>query len=154
MKPSDLMRTTHDLLEVDGGRPRQKSLRRALSTAYYALFHCLARSSANALVGKADTKGRAWNRVYRALEHDAARNACSNRAIMKEFPADIRAFADEFVEMQKMRHRADYSPMETFNKSGVEQEIAKARLVIEDYEKAELKHRCEFATFVLFRHRP
>jgi len=125
-----------------------------VSTVYYALFHCLARSSANALVGKAGTKGRAWNRVYRALEHRTARIACSNKAILKEFPADIQAFADAFVEMQKMRHRADYSPMETFNKSEVEQEIAKARLLIEDYEKAELKHHREFAALVLFRHRP
>jgi len=125
-----------------------------LSTTYYALFHCLAHSSANALVGKANTKGRAWNRVYRALEHGTTRKVCSNLAIMKEFPADIRAFAHAFVEMQELRHKADYSPMESFNKSDVRQELDKVRIVIADFEKAELRHRREFAAFVLFRHRP
>jgi len=148
------MRAAHDLLEVGGGRPRQANLRRALSTAYYALFHCLTRSSANAFVGKADAKSRAWNQVYRALEHGAARNSCRNDKIMKEFPADIQKFADAFVEMQELRHRADYSPTGTFYKSEVEQELDKVNLAIEDYEKAELKHRRAFAAFVLFRHRP
>ena len=33
------------------GRPREAELRRTVSTAYYALFHTLARSGADLLVG-------------------------------------------------------------------------------------------------------
>jgi len=68
---------------------------------------------------------------------------------MKEFPAEIQKFADAFVEMQKVRQRSDYSPMETFYKSDVRQDIAKVNLAINNYEKAELKHRRAFAAFVL-----
>ena len=53
------------------GRPRQADLRRAISTAYYALFHTLAGNCANLLVGgRASTRTRqAWRQLYRALDH-------------------------------------------------------------------------------------
>ena len=38
----DLVR---DILGLTRGRPRQIALKRAISNAYYALFHCLAESN-------------------------------------------------------------------------------------------------------------
>ena len=35
------------------GRPRQMDLRRAVSSAYYAMFHALCRSNAETLIGTA-----------------------------------------------------------------------------------------------------
>ena len=51
-----------DILGLTRGRPRQIVLRRAISNAYYALFHCLAESNANLLVGgpNADRSDPAW----------------------------------------------------------------------------------------------
>jgi len=137
------------LLSVSGSRHRQTNLRRELSTAYYALFHSLARSSADTLVGETGMK-RAWNQVYRALEHGAAAKACERKEI-GEFPAEIQVFARAFVKMQGLRHKADYSPLETYSKSEVEHEIDDARLVIEKFENTEIRHRRAFAAFVLLR---
>ena len=38
---------------------------------------------------------------------------------MRKFPPEIRRFANQFIDMQNKRHRADYDPNETLFKSGV-----------------------------------
>ena len=42
MIPHDLIQTARRLTESGAVQPTQADLRRAVSTAYYALFHCLA----------------------------------------------------------------------------------------------------------------
>ena len=54
----------------------QASLRRAISTAYYAVFHSLARIAADLIVGT--DRNEAWHQAHRALEHGSAKNACLN----------------------------------------------------------------------------
>ena len=52
MKPLDFIVTARDLVQANRkGRTRETNIRRAVSTTYYALFHCLATSNANMLVG-------------------------------------------------------------------------------------------------------
>ena len=55
MNPDDLLRIAEGLargaLGSGMGRPRQAELRRAISAAYYAMFHALALCGANTLVG-------------------------------------------------------------------------------------------------------
>ena len=57
MNPQDLLRIAEGLargaLSSGRGRPRQAELRRAVSAAYYALFHTLALCGASTLVGAA-----------------------------------------------------------------------------------------------------
>lgn len=55
-------------------QPTDEALRRAISTAYYAMFHALAANNADCIVGTAhDLLSRhAWDRVYRGLEHGLA----------------------------------------------------------------------------------
>ena len=76
MNSRDLIETAHRLTELSPRRPSQANLRRALSTAYYAVFHCLAATAADALMGKG--RNDAWHQTYRALEHGSARRACDN----------------------------------------------------------------------------
>ena len=52
MNPADFIATAKDLVQANTrGRPRETNLRRAVSTAYYALFHGLAECCADMLVG-------------------------------------------------------------------------------------------------------
>ena len=76
MNSRDLIETARGLTELSPRRPSQANLRRALSTAYYAVFHCLAATVADALMGKG--RSDAWHQTYRALEHGSARRACDN----------------------------------------------------------------------------
>ena len=128
-----------------------------MSTAYYALFHCLARCCADTLVGKTRKHRRepAWRQAYRALEHGHARTQCS-RSVIREFPPGIGVFAEAFVDMQHKRQRADYEPQgpdDRWRKSDVEDHIAAAADTIERFEAAPLKDRRAFAVFVLLKSR-
>jgi hypothetical protein len=49
--PADLLAQARRLVSLDPRRPRQASLRRAISTAYYALFHLLI-SEASAMLNE------------------------------------------------------------------------------------------------------
>jgi uncharacterized protein (UPF0332 family) len=108
----DLLKQAFQLLHKERKNPKQASLRRALSTAYYALFHLLiSESVAN------------WNRpdlrasLGRAFDHRPMK-AASNRILdSRSFPfsgedplvvANLRTVADKFARLQEKRHVADY----------------------------------------------
>ena len=103
MAPDDLLLIAHQLASgVVGnrrGRPRQAELRRAVSTAYYALFHTLARCGADLVAGstKQHRSQRAWRQAYRALDHGETRKRCTQKTRLAEFPTEIQVFADAFL---------------------------------------------------------
>lgn len=154
LNPRDLIKTARDLANVSNGKPRQANLLRATSTTYYALFHTLARSCADLLIGGtgAERSRPAWHQVYRALEHRLAKEACA-RSKINTFPKEIQDFANMFVSMQAKRHKADYDPHEKAYKSAVLLDIDLVEAVISDFQSAPLKDRKAFAAFVLLKAR-
>ena len=151
MKSRDLIETARGLTELSPRRPSQANLRRALSTAYYAVFHSLAATVADALTGK--RRGEAWHQTYRALEHGSAKRACQNVQAMREFPPEIQGFAEVFGILQSARQRADYALDGRYDKAGVLVEIGRAEKAIAWLEAADLHHRRRFAAHVLFKRR-
>ncbi len=152
MNARDLMAAARALAEPGREDPSQARLRRAVSTAYYAMFHCLAATAADLLIGP--TRSPAWHRAYRALEHGRARNACRQEQAMGEFPAEIRNFAKSFVVLQKARQQADYAlDVEAYRTSDVLAYIASAERAIDRFERADAAARRAFAAHVLFRRR-
>ena len=91
-EPAELIEVARHLVE----RGTAESLRRAVSTAYYALFHCLAAHAADRFVGAGDTSA-AYTMVYRSLDHTRMRSVLielgkSRRSKTKpdyEFPVDL-----------------------------------------------------------------
>ena len=59
------------LAKLDKRRPRQASLRRAVSTAYYALFQALCETCASELVGW-DKPWESFTPIFRAVDHGRA----------------------------------------------------------------------------------
>ena len=153
LKPLDFIQTARDLAKGSGvGRPREVNLRRAISTAYYGLFHFMTENCANTLVGGPNS-GRslsAWTQTHRALQHRSARKRCADGRIRK-FPPELQELADRFVDMQQKRHNADYNPDETFFKSGVVRDIRAAEEAIQ--RASRVKDRRAFAVWVLFEPR-
>ena len=95
-------------------QPLPDSLRRSVSTAYYAMFHALANSNADCLVGTPNDPltEHACSRIYRGLNHNAAkRNLLQDQGL---FSPQVRRFADVFVQLQDQRHSADYDPNKSF----------------------------------------
>ncbi len=116
MRWQDLIATSRLLTAVPhpDTQPLQDSLRRAVSTAYYAMFHALASSNADCLVGTPHDPltEHVWFRIYRGLNHSAAkRNLLQNRSL---FSLQVQQFADVFAQLQDQRHRSDYDPNTTF----------------------------------------
>ena len=152
MTPRDLMEAARALVESGPAPPTQARLRRAVSTAYYAMFHCLAACAADLFIGT--VRGPAWHRTYRALEHGRARSACRQAQTMPEFPAEVRDFADVFVVLQIERQQADYAlDTAAYRASDVLGYIASAERAISRFEQAEMAARRAFAAHVLFRQR-
>lgn len=158
MTPRNYITTALELARADRrGRPRQTNLRRAVSTTYYALFHCLAACCANMLVGGpgSDRSRPAWGQTYRALRHGAARQRCQQSTIVARFPSEIQDFADLFVDMQKKRHSADYDPYAMRNpitrlvKSDAIQDIRVAKGIIHRFNATPARDRRAFAVYVL-----
>ena len=157
MNPAELLRIARHLA-VGGvgsgrGRPRQTELRRAISAAYYAMFHTLARCCADMLVGatRANRDQVAWEQAYRALDHGYARNQCDNRTAMARFPTEIQDFGKWFVEMQRFRHQADYNPSITFSRDRVEQLIDDTEEIISRFSSTSARDRRGLVSHVLLR---
>ena len=152
MSSHNLIQAARDLAEsADVDDPHNSHFRRAVSTAYYALFHCLAESSANLLAGEdpANRSRRAWRQTYRALNHGAVRNRRNRREFKTDFPQEIQDFAKVFVESQARRNRADYDPTELFSKLDAQSAIDDAEGAINDFMSIESGDRRNFALYLL-----
>ncbi|MBC8143585.1 MAG: hypothetical protein H7Y38_19310 [Armatimonadetes bacterium] len=116
----DLLEQARHLALRDPRRPKQANLRRAISTAYYALFHLLVEAaSANVVLGSGSI-GNLRPLVGRAYVHGEMREACAAFAssrpmpirvsgyITPPFSADLTLVALSFVRLQQLRHVADY----------------------------------------------
>lgn len=134
----------HDLLEQAGHlvarerkKPKQASLRRAVSAAYYALFHLLVADGARLLSPTQPPLLRV--RIQRAFNHSDMRNVCKGFARPNQIPAATRSLLtlplksalvtvlQAFVELQEARHQADYDLIMTWNRLGAVNHVATAR---------------------------
>lgn len=131
-------------------RPTQSEIRRSISSSYYAVFHALARTCANALVGKTPSKrpNKAWVEVYRGLNHGVCQKACGQASTVN-FPDCIKEFADAFQQLQEHRHKADYDPNTRFGKVDGETWHEIARLSVECLRSANIVDKRAFAAWVL-----
>ena len=155
MQPEALLELARHIVEHRRRRPSQVSLRRALSTTYYALFHALAQNGADALVGKtASLRGsEAWQLAYRGIEHGRASSVFRNGSFMARFPLAIREFGRLFTEMQTDRQLADYHPHERFAKYFVLKRIDTAQRAIARFQVAKAADRRALSARILFKTR-
>jgi hypothetical protein len=148
----DLLAVAERLTDISRGRPKQAYLRRAVSSTYYAVFHCLARCCADSLIGGkgAERSPEAWLHVYRSLDHGfPARQFRNSR--FKSFPPAIQQFGRLFSELQLKRNGADYDPSKTFEVSQVRMDIDFTRKTLAAFRKVDPRDRRAFAAFVLLK---
>ena len=131
------------------------SCRRAVSSCYYALFHCLARECANLLIGGdgSSRSDEAWLQVYRSLEHGQTKSRCMNKTMIRRFPKGIEDFSNAFVTMQQKRHEADYDPSASFAKSEVEADIILVEEAVRKFNQEPTTDRRAFCAYVLLKQR-
>ena len=139
INPQELIDTCHKLVPTVPARPpSQADMRRAISTAYYALFHTLAVSNAELIAGQpqSNMSSYAWERVYRRLDHGRAQN--NLRAVFNLMSQSGENFARTFIDLQDQRQDADYNPNARVTRSDTINIIAQAQTAIRDF--AQLTH--------------
>jgi len=130
--------------------------RRAVSTAYYAVFHALAKSCASILLPSIDRNSDIYERVYRALDHGPLKAAFTSKGGALKDRETLRHIGELVIRLQSERHRADYLPP---NKSIFSWEKAKklvdqAREAVREIENLGNDDRIALATSLLFKSRP
>lgn len=127
----DLLEQAVGLARKERKHPRQASLRRAVSTSYYALFHLL--------ISEACSN---WNRVAlraalgRGFDHNVMKAASNRLENTTRYPfknedpkvvADLRRVAKSFAELQEKRHTADYDNTTTWSRTDALDQVESAK---------------------------
>jgi hypothetical protein len=113
----DLLAQARTLATLDDGIPSQANLRRAISSAYYALFHLFIAEAVERLL-PAEPPGLR-ERASRAFSHGEMKQVCVRflaRRIVEDFTPLLRvntspellSIAQTFLNLQDERHSADY----------------------------------------------
>jgi hypothetical protein len=141
--------------------PRQVDLRRAISSAYYGLFHFMLAALADEFVGTSQRRTRRYGLVYRSVEHRTLREICTEAA--KQAPAkrylaylpptgfgpDIQVFARAALELQEARHGADYDPLLSFTSWDAKVAVEAARTAVGCFAGSGRERKKIFLTLLL-----
>ena len=127
----------------------QARLRIAVANAYYAMYHALARSNADLLIGPYETEGGSpeWSRVYAALGGDSA-----FELMRGDFSCHLEAvsnFAEAFLAAHHQRVLAEEDPATTFTADQARDCIDRAEVIISEFLSARPERRRAFAVRVL-----
>jgi uncharacterized protein (UPF0332 family) len=142
----DLLAQAHHLASLDRNRPKQANLRRAISSAYYSVFHLLVANAALKFIPR--RPAGLIPRVSRAFLHGEMKQACFafkrtpladplNGLLGGVVSPDIEALATAFISLQEVRHIADYDTGTVFSRSGTLAIIAKAEATFSHWRSIE-----------------
>lgn len=164
LNPDHLLEQAEHLIErrPDGGEPREVELRRAVSAAYYGVFHYILAAATDEFVGPQDRGSPIYTLVYRSIDHRALRNLCaevkkpnastkySKYAPPVGFARDLQNFAGSVLDLQEKRHSADYDPSVSLGTRAARLAIATARRAIARFAEVSRAERQIFLALLLF----
>lgn len=161
--PNDLLEQAHHLANREPKRPKQASLRRAVSTAYYALFHLLSTEMA-----------KNWKRptergtLARMLDHGPMAQVCTRKRddLAKHFKTrpgqshaltvlrHLHSIIDTFVVMLQHRHTADYNGDIKWSRTDVLEKINRVDAAFQSWRAIRDEHEAQnFLVTLLLRER-
>ena len=127
----------------------QTRLRMAVGSAYYAMYHALARSNADLLIGPFETEGSSpeWSRVHTALGGDSAFELM--QADFSLHPEAVRRFVEVFLAAHERRLLAEEDPAATFTADQAGEWIDQTEAAITEFLSAQSEQRRAFAVQLL-----
>ncbi|HRQ88296.1 MAG TPA: hypothetical protein PLA50_05825 [Bacteroidia bacterium] len=161
--PRDLLAQARHLAKKEPRRPLQASLRRAVSTAYYALFHFLGEESSRLLIGAAHHEKSLRDLARRAIAHTRLKDVClefqkaTPKALLKPHwrtsgvggDADLAVICANFVELQQARQTADYDFTSAMNRSEALDACDKVQEAIAAWERLKARQPEALKLFAL-----
>jgi hypothetical protein len=137
-------------------------VRRAISSAYYAVFHAILIAAADEIVGAVHRVTANYAVVYRSIDHRQLRTICDiARAKVPPpryrpfvagagFGTDVQTFAGAVMSLQERRNVADYDPTNQFRTVHGNQAIDLARIALHHWEAVPDVERRTFLMLLLF----
>ena len=135
----DLLRQANHLAIYEGANSSQANLRRAVSTAYYALFHLLVEEAGGRWQGSTEAR----TGLERGLQHGSMKDAAQKfrnatwkdwHGDQKTIPPARRQVASAFVDLQDERHIADYDNHEQWSATEVQAILNSAHSAFQNWE--------------------
>ena len=123
--PDDLLEQAYDLAHKEPTDPKQASLRRAVSTAYYDLFHLLIDEAVSKWAVE-----RQRSILARTFEHGKMKAICDDvlKTVKSGGPVlpELNTVAHNFIQLQQHRHVADYDNSKQWSRTDVVNVLALA----------------------------
>ena len=143
------------------GPTRQVDLRRAVSAAYYGVFHFVCAALADQIVGATHRSSSRYALVYRSVDHRALRELC--QGIIRSTPPpklarhlppgglgrDIIACSGNVLDLRDRRHRADYDPAASFIGEEGQAAVAAGRIAVRRFRASPAAERAMVLTLLL-----
>ena len=150
--PEDLLEQARHLAQREPKRPRQASLRRAVSTAYYALFHLLITETA-----KNWKRPKERHTLARMFEHTFMGKVCTtkrdqlNAHFNTNPPASpqldlgkhLHTISDTFVQMLQHRHTADYDSSAKWTRTDTIEKIQSVEAAFQSWKTIRREHEAQ-----------
>ena len=156
---TDYLKQARHLATLERTRPKQASLRRAVSVAYYALFHLLCAESSKVLVRGFRNSDELQARTARTLDHGTMARASRAFAagalpkglqFLQPIDGDLRLVGATFVEMQEQRHLADYNTQINFTRKETLLLIDQTEDAFDAYTRVQNSDAATYFLFALF----
>jgi hypothetical protein len=163
LNPDHLLEQADRLIAPPGGgAPRQADLRRAISNAYYGVFHAIVTEAADDFVGKTQRQTPRYALLYRSIDHRSLRTLCED-VVKTTLPAkyskyqpsggfgpDLLALATAVVDLQEKRHSSDYDPLFRVGMSEALLAVATGRTALTRFRNANRTRRKAFLSLLVF----
>jgi hypothetical protein len=158
----DLLEQAHHLARREKTKPRQASLRRSTSTAYYAIFHLLGSAVTTTIAPNLVPAAKA--RLQRALSHKDMKTVCSRflqtpvtgsvgSLLGAAASTNLRQVALAFIQLQDARHSADYDLNSTWDRAKATNYVQMARDAFAAWEQVKDSHEANvfLLSLILFK---
>lgn len=163
ISPDHLLDQARKLITSGGSAPpREVDLRRAISNAYYSVFHLIATALADQFAGAGNSNRSQYGLVYRSLDHHVLAKRCEE--LKKQTPPGkftphlpVGGFDTNMVslyaavkDLQEKRHSADYDPMANPTYEDAALAIKTAESAIAKFRDASSEQRLAFLSLLAF----
>lgn len=150
---------------LSSGSPRQVDLRRAISDAYYGIFHATLAAAADQFVGVNKRSTNRYVLVYRSISHGAICELCTEvrkpvppRSLVRYSPLggfglNLRGYAVGVLELQARRLSADYDPQMRCRRADAVAAVVAAQSALTRFKDTTDAEREAFLALLVFKSR-
>lgn len=137
-------------------------LRRAISGAYYGVFHTVLAAAADEFIGRTRRASVEYALAYRSVDHRWLRDLCievkkptlpakyTSYQPTGGFSVDIKEFSAAVADLQESRHDADYNPRLHLKRSDAVIAINMARSAAQKLDQVVTGQKTAFLALLLF----